>query len=137
MEDPIPDQSEKNLNYQNNASPFDGEWSKITIPLTTSMWVILKLRKTRGGYVWKEILSEKGDFEDLTFVLWNDYNQFYDLIPKNSPRDKRNSELEKLASRLKAAGVPYSFYLPDHTDDFYLAIVVNHTTRILPDGTTI
>jgi hypothetical protein len=137
MDDQIPDQSEPNLKNTNNASPFDGEWNKITEPIRTFMWVITKVRKTRGGYVWKEIASEKGDFEDLAYVLWIDYKQFYDLVPPNSPRDKRDTELEKVAIKLKTAGIPYTFYLPDHTDDFYLATVITHSTRVLPDGTTV
>jgi hypothetical protein len=89
----------------------------------------------KGEYFFSIIEQETGDWEDLVFVLWESYNQFIDVIPKGTPRDKRNKELDDLAKKFENLDVPYTFFLPDHTDDMYIAFIQRTKSKIMPDGT--
>ena len=99
--------------------------------------LILRIKKTSGGFIYQEIESEKGTYEDLAFTLWQDYGQFKDRILPHMPRQKIYDELEKISLELERNKIPYSFYLPDFTDDLYIGLVVQTHARIMSDGTVL
>ena len=111
------------------------EWNKISIPLITQSWVILKIRKMEGGYYYSEIASEKGDWEDLVTALWQDHKQFSDRLLDLYSRQKIDSEIQQIAKELEAANMPYPFSKADFSDDWYIGFVVSSNSRIFPDLT--
>lgn len=134
MADPLLVDLDEILDFKKEVSEVTNEgWNKITEPLLISNWVIVKIRKTPSGYVYKEIASEKGDWEDLVCTLVTDFDQFKDRIMEHMDRRKKNDEMEKIARELAAYKTPYPFVLADFTDDWYMGFIMSMNSRILPD----
>jgi hypothetical protein len=138
MRDQILGRSEKNseFNTEEASSIDDHLWSKIIEPLIIPVWVIIKIRQTKNGSLYQEVASEKGNWEDLAFVLWQDFGQFKDRVLPHLSRRNRDLEIEKIGIELERIQTPYPFYLPDFTDDMYCGFVINAKTRVFQDGTT-
>jgi hypothetical protein len=108
-------------------------WTKITQYIEIPVWVVLRLRKTEGGHFYHIAGCEKGDHQDLAYELWDTYKQFQDRVQSHMPTAKRFDELEKIAMELSVKSY-YHFYLPDYTDDLYVAFVSTTRSYVMANG---
>jgi len=134
MADQIPQEYDKEKNDLDVIPPLDEqEWTKITQPIEIPVWVVLKIRKTQGGHFYHIDGCEKGDHQDLVFELWDTYKQFRDRVQPHMPTSKRFEELEKIANEMAHKDY-YHFYLPDYTDDLYVAFVSTTRSYVMANG---
>jgi hypothetical protein len=109
------------------------KWKKQGEHLDVPTYAIVKVRKKEGRWEYQEIESGSGDWADLVFILWENYEQFRDQIVGFSSVKDLHEKLDSLADHVSAKGT-YEFTLPDKTDDWYYATCRPAVYRIDHEG---
>jgi hypothetical protein len=110
------------------------DWKRQGEHIEVPTYSIVKTRKREGRWEYKEVESGQGDWNDLVFILWENFEQFRDLIIGYSSVKELHEKLDSVAANLEKKGVPYEFTLADKTDDWYYAFCKPAVYRVDHDG---
>ena len=114
-----------------DVTEISSEWMPQDSHLELMVWAIVQTIKKNGRWVYREVSSGMGDWDELVHELYKEWGQFGDemAVAKNKYR-----KMEQIAEKLAKRDEAYTFMMPDGTDGWYYAYCKPAVFRINHEG---